>query len=281
MSDTTPFTAIGFAGGGNRCYWQGGFWEAFNGMVPQRPDYFVALSAGAYQCCFNLIGRGPIVRTRAFAIADSLQRNTDWRRLMRGRSPFIVGELFREFLADVFDGDALKALQALPPVQIQLSHPPEWMPAALAALGAIGAYQIEKAVTGGVYSKAGRYLGLTPAWLSTHAMTTPEELVDAIMATSCVPPFMPVARIGGHVALDGGLVDNPPTLLLSKTEQAGGRTLLLTTRYGRTPPSTAQRVVVGPSQEVRVDKFAVNDAAGLRAAYELGLRDGERFAKSL
>jgi len=273
--------AIGFAGGGNRCYWQGGFWEAFNGLIPQKPDYFVALSAGAYQCCFNIIGKGQEVRGRAFAIADELNDNLDWSRLKEGRSPFVVGKMFREFLAEVFDEQALAALQQAPEICIQFSHPLSWMPASLAAFGAISAYQIEKLVTGGTYSQAGRYLGLSPSWLSTHAIKTPAELVDALMATSSVPPFMPVGQVNGRVALDGGLVDNPPTLLLSKTEAQGGRTLILSTRFGRRLPSSGLRTVVGPSQDLKVDKFAINDAAGLKEAYHLGLKDGEAFAEAL
>ena len=102
-----------------------------------------------------------------------------------------------------------------------------------------------------------------------------------MMATSSVPPFMPVGRIGERDHLDGGLVDNPPTIRLAETEAAGGRTLLLTTRYGRLPPASPNRVAVGPSEDIRVNKFTVSDAAGLRHAFEVGLRDGATFAKTM
>src|SRR5690606_31888165 len=123
------------------------------------------------------------------------------------------------------------------PILIQVTHPPVWMPATVAALGSISAYQIEQALTGGAHSRAGRYLGLSPDWISTHDIDTPAALVAAIMASSSVPPFMPVGRVNGKAALDGGLVDNPPLRKLRETEAKGGRTLLLTTRHGRMPPA--------------------------------------------
>lgn len=281
MPDALSFDAIGFAGGGNRCYWQSGFFEAFTRSHPQKPSYYVAVSAGAYHCAMNLAGVGDRVRGAAFSFAERNIPDLDWAALRQGRSPLVVGGLFRQFLAQQFGPSELGALKAAPPILIQLACPPRWMPGGLAALGSITAYQIEKRLTGGAHSKAGRYLGLKPAWVSTHDLTTPTDLVDALMATSSVPPFMPVGRIGARSHLDGGLVDNPPTLKLHETESAGGRTLLLTTRYGRLPPPSPNRIVVGPSEDIPVNKFTVGNAAGLRHAYQLGLKDGEAFAQRL
>jgi hypothetical protein len=162
---------------------------------------------------------------------------------------------------------------------IQLSGLPDWMPGALGALGSIGAYQMEKLLTDGTHSKAGARMGLRPTWVSTHNVDYPGELVDALMATSSVPPFMPVGRVRGRAYLDGGLVDNPPLLKLREVEDKGWRTLLLSTRFGRTPPAAPNRIVVGPSEDIPVSKFAVGDAAGIRHAYEVGLRDGLAFAR--
>jgi predicted acylesterase/phospholipase RssA len=280
MTCPPQYRAIGFAGGGNRCYWQSGFWEAFSAIHPQKPDYFVAVSAGAYHCAMNIVGKGATIRAAAIAFAEQRLPDAEWRNLQRGRSPFVVGRLFDIFLSEMFSDDDVTALKAQPPILMQLAHPPTWMPSSLAALGSIGAYQIEKALSGGAHSKAGKYLGLTPSWVSTHDMVTSRDLVDAIMGTSSVPPFMPVGKVGGKACLDGGLVDNPPLIKLRETEAKGGRTLLLTTRFGRTPPTAPYRTVVGPSEDITVDKFTISDPEGLKAAYELGLRDGERFSKS-
>lgn len=281
MTASLSFDAIGFAGGGNRCYWQSGFFEALNARYPQRPAYYVAVSAGAYHCAMNLAGVRERVLAAAFAFAERSLPDIDWSALGRGRSPLAVGGLFRDFLTEQFGERELAALHAAPPILIQLSLPPTWMPGGLAALGSITAYQIEKRLTGGAHSKAGSYLGLKPSWISTHEIDSPAMLVDAIMATSSVPPFMPVGNIAGRACLDGGLVDNPPLRKLIETENAGGRTLLLTTRYGKIPPSASGRIVVGPSEDIPIDKFTVSDADGLRHACAVGRRDGAAFAERL
>jgi predicted acylesterase/phospholipase RssA len=281
MPQTILFDAIGFAGGGNRCYWQSGFCEAFSGLHPQRPDYYVAVSAGAYHCAMNLAGKATEIRSAAIAFAREKRPDVEWKNLVFGRSPLVVGSLFDQFLMQMFDETDLETLGQEPPILMQVSRPPTLMPSPLAALGSIAAYQLEKRITGGAHSKAGRYLGLRPEWVSTHDMGSKRELIDAILATSSVPPFMRVGRVHGHACLDGGLVDNPPLLLLEDTEAQGGRTLLLTTRHGRVPPSAPNRVIVSPSEPITVNNFTIRDPDGLQRAYEIGLRDGETFGRSL
>jgi predicted acylesterase/phospholipase RssA len=277
----TDFDAVAFAGGGNRCYWQGGFWDALTALRPQRPNFIVALSAGAFQACFSIIGHGSRVRKLVFEGSERTTTDFDWPRLARGQSPFVVGTLYRDLLEQVFDDEAMAALRAAPEVLIQVAHPPAFMPGAVAALSSIGAYQIEKLLTGAAHSRAGGYLGLTPDWVSTHTAPDKATIVDALMATASVPPFMPIGNVNGRPALDGGLVDNPPLARLKPVEAKGGRTLVLSTRSAKPLESTEQRIVVRPSQPITMSKFTVSDSDGLRAAFEMGLRDGEDFAKRL
>ncbi|MFN3443695.1 MAG: patatin-like phospholipase family protein, partial [Rhizobium rosettiformans] len=254
--------------------------KAFSEHQPLNPRFYVAVSAGAYHGAMFLAGVGDRVRASAFAFAEKGERGLDWRALRRRESPLVVGNLFRQLLASEFKDSELAALKAAPPMLIQLSGVPDWMPGAIGALGSIGAYQIEKLLTDGAHSKAGLRMKLRPTWISTHNVDYPGELVDALMATSSVPPFMPVGRVRGRAYLDGGLVDNPPLMKLTEVENKGWRTLLLSTRFGRKPPDAPNRVIVGPSEDIPVSKFAVGDAAGIRHAYEVGLRDGLSFAKS-
>ena len=278
MTSNLSFDAVGLAGGGNRCYWQSGFLKAFSEHHALSPRFYVSVSAGAYHGAMHLAGVGDRVRASAFAFAETRQPDIDWTALKRRQSPLVVGSLYRQFLAQEFGPLELAAMKASPPMLIQLAALPKWMPGALGAIGSIGAYQIEKAVTGGAHSRAGSYLGLKPVWVSTHSIETAPDLVDALIATSSVPPFMPVGQVKGFSYLDGGLVDNPPLMKLGQAEEKGWRTLLLTTRFGRLPPSAPNRTIVGPSEDIPVKKFAVGDAAGIRHAYEVGLRDGLNFA---
>jgi predicted acylesterase/phospholipase RssA len=274
------FDAIAFAGGGNRCYWQAGFWQALNEARAQNPQFVVGVSAGAFQAAVALAGLGARQRELVFAACAQKPKPLEWSRLLSGRSPFVVGDMYRRLLEQLFDSAALTALRQAPPLYIQIAHPPALMPGAIAALGAIGAYQIEKLVTGAAHSRAGLYVGMRAQWISTHGVARPSDLADALMASSSVPPFMPIGRIGERAALDGGLVDNPPLGKISAVEKSGGRTLVLATRP-RAPEANGARVVVTPSTPLIVNKFAVDDADGLRNAYELGLKDGAAFARSL
>ena len=275
------FAAVAFAGGGNRCYWQGGFWDAFSGLRPQRPDFVVGVSGGAFQASFSLIGEGDRVRKIVLDSCATRESGLDWRRLAQGRSPFLVGGLYRDLLTEVFGEAQLAALRRAPEIFLQVAHFPRWMPGGVAALASIAVYQLEKLITGAAHSSAGRHVGLSPDWASTHTAKSPADIVDALMATASVPPFMPIGAIHGRPALDGGLVDNPPLLKLDAAEAAGRRALVLSTRSGKPLQSTALRTVVRPSQPITIDKFSVTDADGHRKAYELGLRDGEDFARAL
>jgi len=52
------FDAVVFAGGGNRCYWQGGFYEAAAPRLGLEPKLVVGASAGAFAAIYSLLGAG-------------------------------------------------------------------------------------------------------------------------------------------------------------------------------------------------------------------------------
>ena len=101
------------------------------------------------------------------------------------------------------------------------------------------------------------------------------------MASSGVPPFMPVTRVAGRAAFDGGLVDNVPVEPMESIETAGGRTLVLLTRVYKSIPEIKGRTYAQPSRKVDVGQFDIRNPDGIRNAYELGLKDGDAFAASL
>ncbi len=80
-------------------------------------------------------------------------------------------------------------------------------------------------------------------------------------------------------ALDGGLVDNVPTEPLLSVEARGGRTLVILSRLYRTFPQVEGRTYIQPTEPVPIGQFDITNPTGIRKAYELGLRDGEAFAR--
>lgn len=275
------FDAIVFAGGGNRCYWQGAVMEAL-GDLAGRPRLVVGASAGAWQATYTLLGRGSEVR----AIVDDWCRkglpNIDWsRRAHPSGALFPVAPMYRALVAGVVDEAAFARLKALTDLRIAIAHPPAWLPGVAAPLVGIGAYQLEKRLFAPVHPRFGTAIGFRPRFLSVRDMDGPAEFVDAVMASATVPPFMPVLRIAGERALDGGLVDNVPVAPLRQIEAAGGRTLVLLTRPYVRLPEVPGRLYWQPSEKIPVSQFDITNADGIRLAVELGFRDGEKLAARL
>jgi hypothetical protein len=274
------FDAIAFAGGGNRCYWQGGFYEAAADRLALPPKLAVGVSAGAFACIYSLLGIGPRVREQVLAACGPHQKNFDFSGWRAGGPLCPVGPMYRDLLEDLLDDAALARLKQRTDLHIAVARLPFGLPALLGAAIGIGAYQIEKHLFHPVHPRFGRMLGFRAEFIRVRDLATPGELRDAILASGCVPPFMPRLVIGGKPGFDGGLVDNVPVGPLEPVEAAGGRTLVLLTRTYRRVPKVPGRTYVQPSRPITAKQFDVTNPAAIRNAYELGLKDGSAFAPS-
>jgi predicted acylesterase/phospholipase RssA len=274
----TMFDAIVFAGGGNRCYWQGGFYEALAERFALKPALAVGVSAGAFAGIYSLLGIGPKVRAQVLPACGPHRRNFDFAAWRRGEALCPVGPMYRAFLDMLFDATALARLQQLTDFHIAISRLPRGLPPILGAALGIAAYQVEKHLLAPVHPRFGRSLGFTAEFIRVRAMTAPRELADALMASGGVPPFMPVTNVDGRPAFDGGLFDGVPVAPLDAVEAKGGRSLVLLTRLYKNIPQMPGRTYVQPSRRIRVKQFDLTDPDGIRDAYELGLKDGARFA---
>ncbi|HYF56143.1 MAG TPA: patatin-like phospholipase family protein [Salinarimonas sp.] len=274
------FEAVAFAGGGNRCYWHAGFWDAAAAGLGLRPRRVVGVSAGAWAACCALLGEG---RRAAELVADGCGQgapNVAWGAWRRGEPLFPVAGMYRILMETILDEAAFARLATGPEILVAVARKPRLLPLSLAIPIGIAAYQLEKKLHGPVHPRGGRALGFRADMVRVGELAGPAELVDALMASASVPPFMPVGRVGGLAALDGGLVDNVPVEPLGEIEAAGGRTLVLLTRRYRAVPAIRGRTYVQPSRPIPVGQFDITNPAGVRAAYELGHEDGERFART-
>jgi nitroreductase len=275
------FDGLVFAGGGNRCYWQGGFYEAAAAKLGLAPSLVVGASAGAFAATYSLLGIGDRVRDLVIGGCGTHLRNFDLAAWRRGEPLCPVGPMYRELLDTVIDAAALARLNALTDLQLAISRMPRWLsPVTGAALG-IAAYQIEKKILHPVHPTFGRKLGYRSEFVRSRDLADPEPLRQALIASGGVPPFMPVTLVHGKPAFDGGFVDNVPVEPLQAIEAAGGRTLVLLTRVYKNLPAIRGRIYVQPSQKVSVGQFDITDPDGIRSAYELGLKDGDAFASAV
>lgn len=276
------FDAVSFPGGGNRCYWQGGFWETVAPQLGVEPTLVVGVSGGAFAAANCLLGFGPKVRAKVIDGPRLAPRDFDWRALLTGGAPFPVAPLYLALLEETFDDAAFAAIKASPAdLRIMVSRPPRGWPTSLAAMTGLMSYQIEKKLFQPVHPRFGRKLGFTADYLSVRSLPNARAWAHATYASACVPPMIPVQRIDDAPALDGGMVDNAPIEPLLDIEKAGGRTLVLLTRRYPRLPQIKNRVYVQPSEKIGVGQFTVTKPEGIRAAYQLGVRDGEAFVREM
>jgi predicted acylesterase/phospholipase RssA len=273
------FDAVAFAGGGNRCYWQGGFWEAAAPLLGLKPPRIVGVSAGAWSACYSLLGLGRRVNEMVAEGCSLGRRNFEWRAWRSEGSPWPVSLMYRSLIEAIVDEGALESLKQGPEILIGLARKPRRLPLSLAIPLGIAAYQIEKKWRSPVHPRGGRAIGFRPEFVRVQDLSSPADLLAALMASASVPPFMPVGRVGDMAALDGGLVDNVPTEPLLPVEEQGGTTLVILSRRYRAFPQVPGRLYVQPAEPVPIGQFDITNPAGIRKAYEMGLRDGEAFAR--
>jgi hypothetical protein len=275
------FDAVVFAGGGNRCYWQGGFYETAAPRLRLAPKLVVAASAGAFAAAYSLLGTGAEVRRSVYDGCGPHLKNFDVAAWRRGEPLCPVGPLYNQLLAWTIDDAALARLNALTDLRIAVTRMPRGWPATAGAMLGIGAYQLEKHLLHPVHPRLGRTLGFRAEFVSVRNLADARAMHDVLMASSGVPPFMPVTLVNGTPAFDGGLVDNVPVEPLAPIEAAGGRTLVLLTRLYKNLPDVAGRTYVQPSRKINLSQFDITNPDGIRAAYELGVCDGDAVAASL
>ena len=275
------FDAVVFAGGGNRCYWQGGFYETAAPRLDLAPKLVVGASAGAFAAVYSLLGVGPDARRRVFDGCGPHLRNFDLAAWRRGEPLCPVGPLYRELLDQTIDDAALRKLNTIADLQIAVTRLPRGLPPLAGAIIGIGAYQLEKHLLHPVHPRFGRALGFRPEFISARTLADSSQMRDVLMASSGVPPFMPVTLVKEAPAFDGGLVDNVPVEPLAAIEAAGGKTLVLLTRLYKDMPSVPGRLYAQPSRRIELSQFDIRNPAGIRAAYELGVRDGDAFAAAM
>jgi predicted acylesterase/phospholipase RssA len=273
-----PFAAAVFAGGGNRCFWQAGFWtEAAPHLGLGAVRRVAATSAGAAIACVLLAGRVREGLAHFKSAVAANRRNVYPGNLIRGRSAFPHFGIYRGALLAIIDRDALARLHAGPEVLVPVTRAPRWLGVRTAFAVAGLADAVEHLARPAVHPRLARRLGFAAEYVAVRGCASPAALADLVLASSCTPPFTPALVHGDRPALDGGIADNVPA---AAVDGADGPTLvLLTRRYTRLPRHPG-RVYVQPSVPVSVSAWDYTDPGGIQAAFDLGRRDGDTFART-
>ena len=282
------FDQVVFAGGGNRCWWQAGFWHALDERFPQSPKLITAVSAGAATACLMYARPGPrgaqwTLKYYEHLLKD-ITKNAYWENLFTPKKVFPHYDLYKNVLTHVI-GEQFDLLKSAPPIKIGLARAPRILGVYGAVLVGLVAYNLEKRLKQSLHPEFGEVLGFSREFISTRDCENAEQLVELILQSSCTPPFMPVMKRDGGVVLDGGLVDNVPTDGLNPSPNLA-KVLVLLTRCYNYPPVFKRKVgfweltYVQPSHKVAISSWDYSRQYLMPITYEQGLKDAESYLTS-
>jgi predicted acylesterase/phospholipase RssA len=279
MDDQPEFYSVIFAGGGNRCVWQAGFWEVAAPALGLAPKVVASVSAGACIAAMTLAGRTAESMAYMKAKTGANPKNFYLENLLNGRPVFPHLGIYRQALLDLLDSDALAALKKGPDLRVLLARPPAWASPLMGVLLGFASYTLEKHLLHPLHPQWALKAGFQPEVVRVSACRDSVELAELILASSCTPPIVPAMYRGGRPVLDGGLIDNVPVAALSPHEFPA--LVLLTRRY---PPHLLQghrdRVYLQPSKPVPAGKWDYTNPGALQDAFDLGRRDAELLLRN-
>lgn len=270
-----------FAGGGSRCFWQLGFWEGATeaGLDLRSTVRFVgSTSAGCAIASAAVLDRSAEALSLFKDLTAQNPRNIHWKNLNPfRRAPLLPhARMYREALELLLGPDDLPALNRIS-IHFLMSGAPKWLSEAASAALGMSIYGLEKSFSNPVHPKWPKRAGFRPIVGRATDCNTVGEYIDLVLAASCVPPVLPEGRHANERVLDGGLIDNVPTLLAA--DEPGETLVLLSRRYESSLPTRPRMTYVQPSKQVKIDKFDYANPDGLQETFELGLTDGVRFAQ--
>jgi predicted acylesterase/phospholipase RssA len=277
---TRHFDAVVFAGGGNRCFWQVGFWEVVSPTLPRAPAVATGVSAGAAMATLIFSGRVTSSFEDFKARTAANPRNFYPSNIPKRQPPFPHLEMYRGALLSALDAQAQATLRDPngTDVRILLARYPAWLERRpwLGAFIAWAAYQSERATTSPIHSRAGLRVGFQPEVVSLRGLNSAEEMAEAVLHSSCTPPFTPLFFRDDRPVIDGSVIDATSLPALDGGAPSASTLVLLTRPFPNLPKPTDARVYIQPSEAIPIGKFDYTNDKGIQCAYDLGRRDGER-----
>ena len=277
------FRNVIFAGGGSRCLWQLGFWDGAHqaGLgLRETVDYAGSTSAGCAMAIAALLDRGPEALALFKEMTARNARNIHWQNLRPGSGKPLLPhmDMYRVALQKLLRPSDIERLSHKH-VEFLMARFQPILPSTIVTAAAFFIYGLEKHLTGVLHPSWTRRLGFQALVRGNRDVSSIDELIEIVLASSRVPPVLSGPDYMGMAVLDGGIIDNVPAHLADGRE---GKTLvLLSKRYRKRLPQQASRVYVQPSEPIRINKFDYANPCGLQETYNLGVMDGIAFAKNL
>ncbi len=280
------FDQVVLAGGGNRCWWQAGFWHVLNEKIPQTPKKLIAISAGAATACLFYARPGKSgaewgLNYYAHAL-DKVRKNANWSNLFSSEPIFPHHQIYRSALKNILGG-GFDLIKRGPEIEIGLAKTPAWLGPRLSVAVGLTVYNLEKHFKKSLHPTLGKTIGFTREFIRAQDCSSEDDLIELILQSSCTPPFTPVMYRGGQAVLDGGLVDNVPIDGLSPSPEGVPRSevlVLLTRRYSQ-PDYLIKELpglrltYVQPSRPVPISSWDYSHHELMPLTYQQGRADAE------
>ena len=282
MSSEFDVDHIVFAGGGNRCIWQAGFWQALTSAHDLEPKSIAAVSAGAAVACMLMAGRMKTALESFARHTTSNKKNIYLGNLVNSEKLYPHERIYRSVLEETFDMSAFEKLQNSTPIHVLLGRYPSRVGTGFQTYAGLLIYEIEKRVWNPVHASLAQRMGFHSEVCLAQQCRNVNELVELILQSSCTPPVTRRMQRTGSAVLDGGIVDNVPVVALPAPAANSSTLVLLTRCYPENEiPNHTNRIYVQPSKPIELGKFDYTNPEGLQAAYDHGLRDGEAFCERI
>lgn len=282
----SQFDQVVLAGGGNRCWWQAGFWHVLNEKIPQTPKKLIAISAGAATACLFYARPGKSgaewgLNYYAHAL-EKVRKNANWANLFLSDPVFPHHQIYRTALKNILGG-GFDLIKRGPEIEIGLAKTPAWLGPRLSVAVGLTVYNLEKYFKKSLHPTLGKTIGFTREFIRAQDCSSEDDLIELILQSSCTPPFTPVMYRGGQAVLDGGLVDNVPIDGLSPAPEGIPRSevlVLLTRRYSQ-PDYLIKELpglrltYVQPSRPVPISSWDYAHHELMPLTYQQGRADAE------
>ncbi len=275
------FETLAFAGGGNRCLWQGGLMDAWLAHGLPLPRHMIGTSAGAAVAAACL-GAGPrAARDVCLALYAKNKRVLHWPAASQEQVGFAHRWIYPAWLASFVSPEYFDAIRRSgTTLRVAVTHPARRLGlAGSLALGSL-AYLLDKKVAHSIHPRLPTFLGLKQAFYELTHCNGALQAQKLLQAAAAAAPFMAAQKIQGAWAFDGGYTDNAP--LPSQTPAEKSKTLVLLTRHYPSLPSAFKwldRTYWQPSQKVPVSTWDCRPDTKVQQAYDLGLRDAIQVLK--
>ncbi|OQY60244.1 MAG: hypothetical protein B6245_02435 [Desulfobacteraceae bacterium 4572_88] len=280
MKDQSKFGCVVFAGGGNRCLWQAGFWSVAAPALNLRPSVIGGVSAGSAIACMLFSGKIEKGLKHFKEATEKNEKNFYAANILNKSPVFPHYGIYRNMLLKTIDQQGLEELRKGPEIRVLIAIAPRVPGPRIATLMGLTAYSLEKKIAYPMHPVTAMKLGFRPRVVSVSQCGTPDELADLIMASSCTPPFVPISKWGNETALDGGLVDNVPVDIIPENR---GRMLVLLTRIypEEKIPKVPGRLYVQPSRDIPIKRWDYTNPEKGQAAFDLGMHDAGIFVENM